>query len=73
MMTVPGHDNLTLFPIPENRLVFRNEIPLPKSPESCIVVYERGLRLCPEVPLFTGTTFAKCLMPPAKLLRRANL
>jgi len=37
----------------ENRLDFRNDILLPKSPVSCIVVYERGLRSGPESPLFT--------------------
>jgi len=37
----------------ENRLVFRNDILLPKSPVSCIVVTNRGLRNGPESPLFT--------------------
>jgi hypothetical protein len=56
-------DKPTRFPIPENSLVLRNDILLPKSPDSCIFVKERGLRICPEVPLFTGTDLAKRLTP----------
>ena len=73
MTTELEHDNLPLFPNPETGPVFRNDILLPKSHDSCIVVDKRGLRLCPEVPLFTGTIFANRLLPPAKLLRRTKL
>ncbi len=73
MTTALERDNLTRCPIPENSLVFRNDILLPKSLDSCIVVNERGLRICPEVPLFTGTDLAKHLMPPDTLLRLTNL
>jgi hypothetical protein len=39
----------------ENSFALRNDILLPKSPFSCIVVYERGLRICPESPLLNHT------------------
>ena len=48
MMTTLKCDNLKRFLIPENSLVFRNDILLPKSLVSCIVVKERGLRICPK-------------------------
>ena len=38
--------------IPENSPVFRNDILLPKSPVSCIVVYERGLRSLSGIAAF---------------------
>ena len=72
MTTELRRDNLKWHPIPENSLVFRNDILLPKSPDSCIVVYERGLRICPEVPLFTGTDLAKRITPPTKPFGQAN-
>lgn len=63
------NDNVATKPITENSPVFRNDILLPKSPFSCIVVSEKGLRVCPEVPLFTGTYLAKRVTP---LLNRSH-
>ena len=49
--------------LPENSLVYRNDILLPQILIYCIVVCEMGLRTCPESPLFIGTDPAKRLTP----------
>lgn len=42
-MTITCYDNLAPVFVPENSSVFRNDILLPKSPVSCIVVGKKGL------------------------------
>jgi hypothetical protein len=51
MSDMKDHEKVTLS-LTENRLDFRNDILLPKSPLSCIVVTNKGLRKGPETPLF---------------------
>lgn len=48
------HNGRALLQI-ENDGPFRNDTLLPKSPVSCIVECERGLRTRPETPLLTST------------------
>jgi hypothetical protein len=67
------NDNAPTNPITENSLVFRNDILLPKSLFSGIVVSEKGLRVCPEVPLFTGTYLAKHVTPLLNRLHGPNV
>ncbi len=47
----------------ENRIDFRNDILLPKSPFSCIVVTNRGLRVRSESPNFSAITPATVFKP----------
>lgn len=48
------HNGIALLLI-ENDKPFRNDTLLPKSPFSCIVECERGLRIRPETPRLTPT------------------
>jgi hypothetical protein len=49
--------------LPESSPVFRNDLLLPVRSFSCIVVYEKGLRSSPVVPLFTKIQPLSSLRP----------
>jgi hypothetical protein len=63
MRTALERDNTKRFLSPENSHVFRNDILLPKSPFSCIVVKERGLRICPKCRFLPEQTSLNATRP----------
>jgi hypothetical protein len=52
--------------VPESDSGHRNDILLPKSPFSYIVIGKRGFTVWPDQPLFTRTNLATSFTPPSK-------
>jgi hypothetical protein len=65
-MITASVNNPALSFLPENIPALRNDTLLPKSPFSCIVTVERGLRICPVRPLFIRTILVTSIMPLPK-------